>query len=119
MKISELKNSIKNIIREELSITQNELLSTQDLAGTPNDEHDMVYNLKNIHGNRKTFNIKSEDKAAFINRLEKVGVNVNNNQIIDDKLNRSFSISFNNLLDINLVNIILKQSPKIDQVKAP
>jgi hypothetical protein len=66
---------------------------------------------------QKTFKIKSEDKAAFINRLEKVGIPIGNYQIHDDKLDGFFSIEFTDPESINMINRILKDSPKIDVVK--
>ena len=65
----------------------------------------------------KTYNIKSEDKAAFLNRLEKAGVNVNTTKVIDDKLKGTFSITFENPEDIEKVKTILQQSPKINNLK--
>jgi hypothetical protein len=67
----------------------------------------------------KTYTIKSEDKAAFINRLEKLGIAVDTYKIKDNKLDGSFSIEFIDPRTINTINQMLKSSPKIDQVKAP
>jgi hypothetical protein len=67
----------------------------------------------------KTYTIKSEDKAAFINRLDKLGIAVDTYKITDNKMDGSFSIEFINPNTINMINQILKSSPKIDQVKAP
>jgi hypothetical protein len=64
----------------------------------------------------KTYKIKSEDKAAFVNRLEKLGVKVNSYNIKDDKLNNSFSIEFKDPKAIEIINGILKDSPKIDKI---
>ena len=68
---------------------------------------------------KKIFTIKSEDKAAFINRLDKLGIAVDTYKITDNKMDGSFSIEFINPNTINMINQILKSSPKIDQVKAP
>ncbi len=65
----------------------------------------------------KTYSIKSSDKAAFLNRLEKAGVNVNTSRITDNKLDGTFSITFNNPEDLEKVKTILKQSPKINDLK--
>lgn len=65
----------------------------------------------------KTYNIKLEDKAAFLNRLEKAGVNVETSEIKDDILNGTFSITFDNPEDIQKAKIILSQSPKITKLK--
>jgi hypothetical protein len=67
----------------------------------------------------KTYTIKSEDKAALINRLEKVGIAVGSYQITDNKMDNSFSIKFIDPKVIDMVNQVLKQSSKIDSVKAP
>ena len=64
----------------------------------------------------KTYTIKLEDKAAFLNRLEKAGVNVNTSEIKDNKLEGTFSIIFSNPNDLENVKTILKQSPKINQI---
>ena len=66
----------------------------------------------------KKFTIKSEDKAAFINRLEKLGIAIDSYDVVDDKLNSSFSIEFNDPEVINMVNQVLKRSSKINQVKS-
>jgi hypothetical protein len=66
----------------------------------------------------KKFTIKSEDKAAFINRLEKLGINIDSYDITDDKLNKTFSIEFTNPQVIDTINQVLKQSSKINQVKS-
>jgi len=65
----------------------------------------------------KKYVIKSEDKAAFINRLEKLGIAVDTYKIIDDKLDKTFSIEFNNPEVIDLINRMLKKSPKINKLK--
>lgn len=65
----------------------------------------------------KTYNIKSSDKAAFLNRLEKEDVNVNTSKVIDNKLEGTFQITFENPEDIEKVKAILHQSPKINNLK--
>jgi cell division protein FtsX len=64
----------------------------------------------------KTYNIKLEDKAAFLNKLEKVGVLVDSFEIKDNLMDSSFEITFTNPEDIEKVKAILKKSPKIDQI---
>lgn len=61
----------------------------------------------------KTYKIQSSDKAAFLNRLEKAGINVNTSEIVDDKLDGTFKITFHSDEDLEKVKTILKQSPKI------
>jgi hypothetical protein len=68
---------------------------------------------------KKIFTIKSEDKAAFINRLEKLDIGVESYNITDNKLENSFSIAFEDPKAIDTINQILKKSPKIDQAKTP
>ena len=65
----------------------------------------------------KTYKIKLEDKAAFLNRLEKVGVKVDSYEITDDKLKGYFEFTTTDPVTDNIVKTILKQSPKIDQIK--
>lgn len=65
----------------------------------------------------KTYKIKLEDKAAFLNRLEKVGVEVDSYEIVDDKLKGYFEFTTSDPVTDNIVKTILKQSPKIDQIK--
>ena len=65
----------------------------------------------------KTYKIKLEDKAAFLNRLEKVGVKVDSYEIVDDKLKGYFEFTTTDPVTDNIVKTILKQSPKINQLK--
>jgi hypothetical protein len=65
----------------------------------------------------KTYKIKLEDKAAFLNRLEKVGVEVDSYEIVDNKLEGYFEFTTSDPVTDNIVKTILKQSPKIDQIK--
>jgi hypothetical protein len=66
----------------------------------------------------KKFTIKSEDKAAFINRLEKLGIAIDSYDIKNNKLDNTFSIEFTNPQVIDMVNQVLKRSSKINQVKS-
>ena len=65
----------------------------------------------------KTYKIKLEDKAAFINRLDKVGVKVGTYEIVDNELEGYFEFTSTDPVIDNIVKGILKQSPKIDQIK--
>jgi hypothetical protein len=65
----------------------------------------------------KEFKIKSEDKAAFVNRLHKLGIGVDTYKIKDNKLDDYFSVEFIDPQVIDTINQVLKKSPKIDQVK--
>jgi len=64
----------------------------------------------------KTYKIKLEDKAAFLNRLEKVGIPVDTFEIKDNQLGGYFTITFVNPEENDNVQTILKQSTKIDQI---
>jgi hypothetical protein len=65
----------------------------------------------------KTYKVKLEDKAALLNRLEKAGVAVDSQAIKDNKLEGYFEITFSSDEDIEVMKIILRQSPKIDILK--
>ena len=63
------------------------------------------------------FKIKLEDKAAFLNRLEKQGVGLDSTQIIDDKLKGYFEVTIDEPKQLEVAKSILKQSPKINTIK--
>ncbi len=63
------------------------------------------------------YKIKLEDKAAFINRLDKAGVEVDSYNIVDDKLKGYFEFNTDDPITDNIVKTILKQSPKINKIK--
>jgi hypothetical protein len=58
-----------------------------------------------------------EDKAAFINKVEKVGVTIDSFDIKDNKLDDTFEFSVEDPGTIEVINTILRQSPKINQIK--
>ena len=64
-----------------------------------------------------TFKIKLEDKAAFLNRLEKAEVALGTNQIKDNKLEGYFTVTSNDSEQVEIIKQILKQSPKINTIK--
>ena len=64
-----------------------------------------------------TFKIKLEDKAAFLNRMEKAGVGLDSNQIIDNKLKGYFEATIDEPKQLEVAKSILKQSPKINTIK--
>ena len=64
----------------------------------------------------KTYNIKLEDKAAFINKAEKMGMKIDTFDIKDNKINDTFSITLNTPQDIEIVKAVLKSSPKINDI---
>jgi hypothetical protein len=65
-----------------------------------------------------TFKIKLEDKAAFLNRMEKAGVGLDTDQAVDNKLEGYFEVTVDEPKQIEAVNTILKQSPKITQMES-
>ena len=65
----------------------------------------------------KHYKIKLEDKAALINKLERVGIKVDSFDIKNDKLDDTFEFTVSDPIAIKTIDTILKQSPKINQVK--
>jgi len=61
-----------------------------------------------------TFKIKSEDKAAFLNRMEEQGEGISSSQIKDNNLEHYFEVEINNPEQLETVKAILKKSPKIN-----
>jgi hypothetical protein len=61
--------------------------------------------------------IKLEDKAAFLNRMEKQGKAIDSKNIKDNKLEGYFEVTINDPEQENLAKNILKQSPKINTIK--
>lgn len=66
----------------------------------------------------KTYTIKNEDKAAFLNRVEKLGIDTNSHDITDDPFEDNFTIVIRGTENINMVNRILKTNTAIDPLKA-
>ena len=66
----------------------------------------------------KKFTIKSEDKAAFLNRLEKFGIAVDTFDIQDNKLDKTFSIEFKTPEAIKFVEKAIGKSKGIDKAKS-
>ena len=63
------------------------------------------------------FKIKLEDKAAFLNRMEKQGEAIDSKDIKDNKLEGYFEVTINDPKQEQMAKDILKQSPKINTVK--
>jgi hypothetical protein len=63
-----------------------------------------------------TFKIKLEDKAAFLNRMEKAGVELNTEQTVDNKLEGYFEVNIDEPKQLEAAKLILKQSPKINTI---
>jgi len=64
-----------------------------------------------------TFKIKLEDKAAFLNRMEKAGVALDTDQAVDNKLEGYFEVIVDEPRQLEAVQTILKQSPKINTIQ--
>jgi hypothetical protein len=65
----------------------------------------------------KHYKIKLEDKAAFLNKIERVGVKVDSFDIKNNKLDNTFEFDVTDPITIKTINQVLSQSPKIDSVK--
>ena len=65
----------------------------------------------------KTYKIKLEDKAAFLNRLDKAGIPAESYNVVDDKFKGYFEFTTDDPVTEKMVNTILKQSPKINRLK--
>jgi hypothetical protein len=65
----------------------------------------------------KHYKIELKDKAAFLNKIEKVGVMVDSFDIKNNKLDNTFEFDVTDPETIKTIDSVLKQSPKIDQVK--
>ena len=63
------------------------------------------------------FKIKLEDKAAFLNRMEKADVELDSTQIVDNKLEGYFEVTIDEPKQLEVATSILKQSPKINTIK--
>jgi len=63
-----------------------------------------------------TFKIKLEDKAAFLNRLEKAEVALDTDQIVDNKIEGYFEVTSEDPKQVDIIKMILKQSPKINTI---
>ena len=58
-----------------------------------------------------------EDKAAFINKAEKMGFQIDSFDIKDNKINNTFSITVSTPQDVEVVKAVLKSSPDINDIK--
>ena len=65
----------------------------------------------------KTYKIKLEDKAAFLNRLEKAGIKADSYDVVDNKFEGYFEFTTTDPVTDSMVKTILKQSPKINRLK--
>jgi len=65
----------------------------------------------------KHYKIKLEDKAALLNHMQRVGIAVDSFDIQDNKLDDTFEFTVEDPKIVDMINTILKRSPKINQVK--
>jgi hypothetical protein len=65
----------------------------------------------------KIITIKSEDKAAFLNRMKKKGYPIDTYQEIEGNDDGEYSIVVTNPGELETINSILNQSPTINKVK--
>lgn len=65
----------------------------------------------------KHYKIKLEDKAALLNHLQALNINIDSFDITDNKLNDTFEFTVEDPEIVKMINTVLKRSPKINQVK--
>ena len=65
----------------------------------------------------KHYKIKLEDKAALLNHLQALDINIDSFDITDNKLDNTFEFTVEDPKIVDMINTVLKRSPKINQVK--
>ena len=65
----------------------------------------------------KHYKIKLEDKAALLNHLQALNINIDSFDITDNKLDDTFEFTVEQPEIVDMINTVLKRSPKINQVK--
>jgi hypothetical protein len=65
----------------------------------------------------KHYKIKLEDKAALLNHLQALEINIDSFDITDNKLDNTFEFTVEDPKIVDMINTVLKRSPKINQVK--
>jgi len=65
----------------------------------------------------KHYKLPLRDKAALLNKFDKVGIKVDSFDIVDDKIDGTFEFTVNDDKTQKAINAVLKQSPKINQLK--
>lgn len=65
----------------------------------------------------KHYKLKLEDKAALLNHLQALNINIDSFDITDNKLDDTFEFTVEQPEIIDMINTVLKRSPKINQVK--
>jgi hypothetical protein len=65
----------------------------------------------------KHYKLKMEDKAALLNHLQALNINIESFDITDNKLDDTFEFTVEQPEIVDMINTVLKRSPKISQVK--
>ena len=65
----------------------------------------------------KHYKLKLEDKAALLNHLQALNINIDSFDITDNNLDDTFEFTVEQPEIVNMINTVLKRSPKINQVK--
>lgn len=65
----------------------------------------------------KNYKLPLKDKAALLNRFDKVGIRVDSFDIKDDKINNTFEFTVEDPEAEKAIDTVLKQSPKLDKLK--
>ena len=65
----------------------------------------------------KHYKLKLEDKAALLNHLQALNINIDSFDITDNNLDNTFEFTVEQPEIVNMINTVLKRSPKISQVK--
>jgi hypothetical protein len=65
----------------------------------------------------KHYKLKLEDKAALLNHLQALNINIDSFDITDNNLDDTFEFTVEQPEIVNIINTVLKRSPKISQVK--
>jgi hypothetical protein len=65
----------------------------------------------------KHYKLKMEDKAALLNHLQHLGINIDSFDITDNKLDNTFEFNVEDPNMTKVIDDVLKKSPKLNQVK--
>ena len=65
----------------------------------------------------KHYKLKLEDKAALLNHFQALNINIDIFDITDNNLDDTFEFTVEQPEIVNMINTVLKRSPKINQVK--
>ncbi len=65
----------------------------------------------------KNYKLPLKDKAALLNRFDKVGIRVDSFDIKDNKIDNTFEFTVEDPEAEKTIDTVLKQSPKLDKLK--